>query len=579
MNQTVAGSRILNEPRVIGDSRLTKSLDSPSDTARVGTDQQGNLNSTKSTTSSGSVAAAPSRRQVGAFGKQSSLGQPLSTKNDDKIKLDNESDTKEKTKKIKKPRKHRLRNFWSRRSLRFKIAAIILVILLASGAAFGIRLYNFLNSVFSKGVGNSSSAALNEKVKPEHLNTEGDGRLNILLMGRGGNENEAPDLTDTMMIASIDLENQNTSLLSIPRDTWVNVSGSSMKINAVYSIVKENNISKGKKADEASDEAVRQTISAVRNVAGVPIHKYLLTDYAAFRDTVNAVGGVDINVPGAINDTFTGWKFKSGMQHMDGLRALQYARSRHGSQRGDFDRNEHQRQLLVAIRQKATSTGIIANPVKLNNLANAIQKNIRTDLSVDEAKSLYERTKNMADDKIQSLDLAKPDGPLVATGMIGNQSVVLPSAGAGNFSKIRAYARTNMMDPWLRKEAPTVAVYNGTGRAGMALTVADVLSSYGYKVVVKETSKSKQTTTTVVKKTSEAKPFTERFLSLRFKTSISNTVPDGALPDASSNSGSAGAGSSGGTSSSSSSNNSNATDAQFIIVLGSDFSTPSGPTW
>jgi LCP family protein required for cell wall assembly len=459
----------------------------------------------------------------------------------------------------------RLRRWWKNRSRKFKVLSVIVVIFLVLGGLFGWRLYSFFHSVFGKKVGNSSSAALNEDVRPEDLHTEGDGRLNVLLMGRGGDENVAPDLTDTLVIASIDLENKSASLLSIPRDTYVGYTKSdNTKINGVYAKAKETAQYQGKSDDQAETAGVRAAIDAARNVAGVPIHKYVLADYKAFRDVVNALGGVDINVPTRIDDYFTGWHFKAGPQHFDGNRALQYARTRHGSVRGDFDRSENQRRLLIAMRDKAGTTGIVANPVRLNSLANAVQKNIRTDLTVDEAKIVYERTKTMGDSAIKSLDLAQPDGPLVQTGTVGGQSIVRPVAGVNDFSDIRAYARTNMMDPFLKREAPTVSIYNGSGRAGLAAQVAKVMAGYGYKVLIKDSSKTPQAATKVVKTTEVKKPFTDRFLSLRFKTTISGTLPANVVASQA-------------ASSSSTANNSG--QADYIIILGSDFPTPSGPTW
>jgi LCP family protein required for cell wall assembly len=471
------------------------------------------------------------------------------------------------TKKSKKT-PGRIRRWWKNRSRKFKIFFFLTIFALIGGGLLGVRLYSFLHSVFAKSVGNSSSVALGKKTDPSQLNTEGDGRLNILLLGRGGVENEAPDLTDTLLIASIDLQNQTASLLSVPRDMWVNVNGSNMKINAAYSTGKQYATYKGAKADAAEDAGIKSAITAMRNVTGVPIHKYVLTDYKAFRDVVNALGGVDVNVPERIYDGFTGWSFKAGNQTMDGDLALKYARTRHGTARGDFDRNEHQRQLLIAMKDKATSTGIVANPVRLNSLANAVQKNIRTDLSIDEAKTLFSKTKTLSNSSIKSLDLAKPNGPLIMTGNIDGISVVHPVAGYYDYTKIRYYARNNMIDPYIKKEAPTVAVYNGSGKSGAASLVGDVLSGYGYKVLIKETSKETQNQTLVVKMNKVDQIFTDRLLSVRFGVSISKSLPSGVVPPKAPTP----------TSTSSATTKADPTP-DYIIVLGLDYEQKNGPTW
>jgi LCP family protein required for cell wall assembly len=483
-------------------------------------------------------------------------------------------DSPDKKGRLKKKREPgRVRSWWKRRSRKFKAGLITLVLLLGIGGFVGVRAYSFLHSVFAKTVGNAKSAALSDNVSPNDLSTEGDGRLNVLILGRGGDENEAPDLTDTMMIASIDLKNEQVSLLSIPRDTWANVDGSDMKINAAFETGKQAAQAKGENLEDSETAGIKLAISAVRNVAGVPIHRYVLVDYVAFRDVVNALGGIDINAPDAINDYFAHWFFPAGPQHLNGTQALEYARSRHGSPRGDFDRTEHQRELLVAMRTKAESTGFIANPIKVNSLANAVQKNIRTDLSVSEAETLYSKTKKMANSSIVSLDLAKPDGPLVQTGEIGNQSIVEPIAGLFNYTDIRSYARTNMIDPYLKQEAPTVAVYNASGTAGLGTQVGKILSGYGYKVLKVDTASSQQSSTSVIKQTSVKKPFTDRFLSVRFSTAIGKNLPSDVVPSA--------------DTATTTTTNANGTTSQstppkpdYVIILGTDFSIPDNdPTW
>ncbi|MCA9344641.1 LCP family protein [Candidatus Saccharibacteria bacterium] len=497
-------------------------------------------------------------RKLGDFDQPE---QNVFTKNEKKYQDPKQMRKNDKKAKKEKKEPGRIRRWWKNRRRRTKIFIIIGVILLILGGLFGYRLYSFLNSVFGNDVGNTS-AALNDNVRPEDLDTEGDGRLNVLLLGRGGDENVAPNLTDTIIIASVDFKNNKASLLSIPRDLWVDVNNSAMKINATYEMSREAAVYKGMKEDQADKEAIKQTINTVRDVAGVPIHKYVMTDYKAFRDIVNALGGVDVNVPEDIYDGFAGWKFNAGTQTFNGDKALQYARTRHGSARGDFDRNENQRRLLLAIRAKATSTGILANPVKLNSIANAVQKNIQTDLTVDEAKKVFERTKDLTDSNIVNLDLAKEKDPLVQTGNAGGLSIVQPTKGLVDYSDIRSYTRSNMRDPYLMQENPTVTVYNGTGRAGVAQYVTDVMSAYGYKVLVTETAKENQPKTLVVKASDRKMPFTERFLFKRYGVVYTKDLPKNVIPPVAEG-------------------KSQPAKGDFVIVLGADFNKngDSGPTW
>lgn len=492
------------------------------------------------------------------------------TKQDTKIPLSRRERGKEKKKQKSKKEPGRIRRWWKNRSRKFKILFITSILVLALLGGLGYRLFGFLNSVFGRGIGNSNSAALNGDPRPEDLNTEGDGRLNVMLLGRGGNENDAPDLTDTILIASIDLKNQSASLLSIPRDMYVDDLSYNSKINGVFSHEKEAAEYDGKSFDEAEDEGIKAAVNIVRTVAGVPIHKYVLTDYKAFRDVVNAMGGIDVDIPEAIYDGYTGWSFKAGRQTMNGDRALEYARTRHGSARGDFDRTENQRRLLMAMRQKATSTGIVANPVRVNSLANAVQKNIRTDLTVDEARTVFDKLKTMPDSSVKSLDLGNPDDPLVTTGNVNGQSIVRPVEGLQDYTKIRAYARTNMIDPYLKQESPSLAVYNGSSTEGIATRTSDILAGYGYKVIETESTKEPQSKTLIIKVNKDAKkPFTERFLAVRFGTYISNDLAGNIVPSETTIS----------TVKPAEGSSGSKPMPDYIIVLGSDFLIQNGPTW
>src|SRR5262249_14927854 len=136
------------------------------------------------------------------------------------------------------------------------------------------------------------------------------------------------------------------------------------------------------KAGAAAAEA------AVSQVLGVPIHYYGIVDFKAFQQAIDTVGGVDINV--GPNDTVTDYMYDEstgkhytlnvtqGKQHFDGLRALMYARSRHTSARGDFDRTERQRLILEALSSKVLSAGTYTNPVKLSELMSAFGDNVST---------------------------------------------------------------------------------------------------------------------------------------------------------------------------------------------------------
>jgi hypothetical protein len=103
----------------------------------------------------------------------------------------------------------------------FRFASVAMVLILLGGGLFFAQSYMTLHKVLRGG--SKTIAALQTNVNPNQLKGEGDGRINILLMGRGGGKHDGPDLTDTMMLASIDPVNSKVTLISIPRDLWIDV--------------------------------------------------------------------------------------------------------------------------------------------------------------------------------------------------------------------------------------------------------------------------------------------------------------------------------------------------------------------
>ncbi len=226
---------------------------------------------------------------------------------------------------------------------------------------------------------------------------DGKQRLNILLIGadtqRGGHN------TDTLITVSIDPVTKQVAMFSLPRDTtnvplppgaprnfWGSVYG--QKINSLW--VNNRNrtdLWPGKKS-LVGYTALKQTIGYLY---GVDIKYFVEVDFAGFRQVLNQLGGVTVNVQVPIvDDSFPGSKgqdvrlyIPSGLQHMDGAAALQYARSRHTTT--DWDRAARQQRLLLAMRQQADPQQLIP---KLPDLVKALKGAIKTDIPVDQFDEL-----------------------------------------------------------------------------------------------------------------------------------------------------------------------------------------------
>jgi LCP family protein required for cell wall assembly len=420
------------------------------------------------------------------------------------------------------------------RRLAFRTVAVGLVGIIGIGGFLLSQGYLNLHKVFKGDA--AHAAALTDNVDPSLLKGEGDGRINVLMLGIGGSGHDGADLTDTIIIASIDPVNHNATLLSLPRDLWVNIpNAGSMKINAAYETGKYRYLGKitadnsNSKAIEAGFNSVDQV---VENVTGVPIHYNMLLDFQAFRQAVDTVGGVTVNVPEQLYDPTMAWEnnwnpvlAKPGTQTFDGKHALIYVRSRETS--SDFARGERQRAVLLALKDKAETVGTLSNPAKISGLISAFGNNVQTDLSLSDGSRLYSIIKGIGNNDIQSLDLDTPPNVFVTTAPVGNQSTVQPKAGMFDFSEIKVFVRSRLQDGYLKKEHAQLTILNGTTIPGLATAKADELRSYGYNVGTVGTAPTDGYDQTVLVDLTHGKDkYTRHYLEQRFNTKAVTTLPD-----------------------------------------------------
>lgn len=377
-----------------------------------------------------------------------------------------------------------------RKKISKRVVAIFVVILILLGGFLGWKFLRATSKVFD---GNVLGFFDSTKLKGEE-----DGRVNILLAGTSeddGPDHGGADLTDSIMIVSIDTKNNTGFTVSIPRDLWVKYgercsAGYEGKINVAYQCGKDVDF----KEDGYAEGGMGLLEKIVSTNFGIPIHYYGKINYTAFKDAVDAVGGITLNIdsedPRGIYDPNIQPKdggpvrLKNGPQKLDGKLALALARSRnvkggYGMSRGDFDRTTYQRAMLIALKDKALSAGVITNPAKLGSLLDAAGDNVQTDFKSNEIRRLYELSKLVNNDKIQSIDLASSENMLVTTGMVGSQSVVKPTAGINNYSEIKLYFKKLTSTDPVAREGASVVVLNASGTIGLAQKRSDELALKG----------------------------------------------------------------------------------------------------
>ena len=369
------------------------------------------------------------------------------------------------------------------------------------------------------------------------LRGEEDGRVNILLAGTS--EDDGPDhggasLTDSIMIISIDTKNNTAFTTSIPRDLWVKygeqcAAGYAGKINNAYEC------GESVKFDEPGypKGGMGLLTKIISTNLGFPIQYYGKIDYSAFKDAVNAVGGIQITVdsndPRGIYDPNIQPKdggpvrLKNGVNTLDGIHALALARSRnahggYGLSRGDFDRTLYQRKMLIALKDKALSAGVLSNPAKIGNLLDAAGNNVQTNFKTSELRRLYDLSKLVKNQNIKSVDLADPEVNLIKTGMYSGQSIVMPAAGIGDFSDLQNFFNKIMSTDPLVTENASAVVLNGSGETGLAQKYAKKLSDKGVTVSVISNAPATQNGNSVYDLSKNKKPKTKSFLASDLST-------------------------------------------------------------
>ncbi len=224
-------------------------------------------------------------------------------------------------------------------------------------------------------------------------------RVNILVMGYGGAGHDGAYLTDSMVIMSLIPSTHHTTLISVPRDLWVQNpanSGNYTKINAVYPTAAGDTNTN----PVAGGNAAAQKVSLV---TGLQINYWMTINFAGFKDFINAIGGVDVNVPDSFNACYpknddasvdASWikvQFNKGLQHMNGATAIEYARAREPlevcglghsenlAELTDFGRSARQQLIMQAALSKLKDWH---NWPSLYNAMSALQKTLYTNLSL-----------------------------------------------------------------------------------------------------------------------------------------------------------------------------------------------------
>lgn len=245
----------------------------------------------------------------------------------------------------------------------------------------GIYFYNVYSDVASavdkmhKSISRTVSSKRTESVKFSKKDP-----ISILLVGVDKRKGDS-GRSDSMIVATVNPETKTTTLVSIPRDTKTKIVSTTdssknrvTKINAAYAY-----------------GGIEMTIDTVENFLNIPIDYYVQVNMEGFKDIVDAVGGIDVNNKYAFE--LDGVSLDTGEQHLNGVEALEYARMRHQDPRGDFGRQERQREVISKVIHKGASISSLTN---YNDILEALENNIQTNLTMDDIIGIQANYKSAA---------------------------------------------------------------------------------------------------------------------------------------------------------------------------------------
>lgn len=301
--------------------------------------------------------------------------------------------------------------------------------------------------------------------------------INVLLLGIGGGKHEGPNLSDTIIFASLNIAESKITLVSLPRDMWV--SELDARINTAYA--------KGEAKKKGSGLVLAKSV--VSKITGQNIDYGFVIDFSGFEKSVDVMGGLDITVDRILDDyeypiegkendpcdnkeedleklatassqleafpcRYEHLHFDKGLNHMGGVTALKFVRSRHakGAEGTDFARSKRQEKVIEAFKNKAFSLQIL-NPARIFGLYNTLGQSIDTDAKENEFDDFIKVGQRLQRAKIQSVvidngDLKDSRGGLLThpdiSGVYNYEWVLIPRTGKDNYSEIHEYIRCRL---------------------------------------------------------------------------------------------------------------------------------------
>ncbi|MEV1169013.1 LCP family protein [Nonomuraea sp. NPDC049784] len=332
------------------------------------------------------------------------------------------------------------------------------------------------------------------------------GALNVLLVGsdsrEGDNKRYGPHLkeigerTDTIMLLHISPNRDKATMISFPRDSMVMIPecrsrtgtvlpGGLRQINSAF-----------------NDGGINCTIKTLESLTNIKINHFVKVDFTGFKGIIDAIGGIEICLPKAVNDPKSKLVLGAGKHVVNGEQALGYVRTRYALGDGsDLSRIQRQQVFLTKVLEAVTNGGLLTNPARLNAFleASAAAVTVDSGLTLDRMLDIANSVKGLTAKELKGITVPTEPYPQDKNRVQFSQ----PAArdffeGVRNDVEVTAtLAPGKSAAPKIENKQVRVQVLNGTGEPGKAVQVADQLAAQGF--VITEVGNAATTANTAIR--------------------------------------------------------------------------------
>ncbi len=481
--------------------------------------------------------ATPTRRKIGVSEKEKTDDQMgvVNTGGEKKIKeADNAKAVKDflsenynddPTDLVDAPRKKKKEKKKKRGHKGLKRFLIVFVVLLiVAGGGIFLYLNDFVSQITDGG--GILGLLLSDPDTP--LEKDENGRSNILIFGTEGWSMDHPeqydggDLTDSMMLISVNQDTGDAKAISLPRDLKTTTCTSSGKLNEVYYCNYSEVYTKIAAGQKVSNEerqeyerkAATELAKKFEEILGIKVHYRVHVNWQAVVQVIDAIGGVDVvfvygdqkwdgnETAIEVSDErgiadmrydYSGYNFEyqtGKAYHLGGQEALAVARARnafggYGASGGNFSREYFQQRIIEAMVKKARASQITSDLVKALKIKEAVGKNFRTNFKDTEIKTLLKLADSDILTRMETISLYNADEggqSFLTMGLINGISYVYPAEGIGQYSQIHSYIKKQLSGADYINEGAKIVVLNGTKANGVAGNEKNDLEDDGYTV-------------------------------------------------------------------------------------------------